>query len=73
MTKAKAFNGNVHIYKNRKGEWAARLIAANNEIVATSEGYKRKIDAVRWREKVLKLLVISELVEHPKGDPRRTK
>ena len=35
------------IYKDRKGEFRFRAIAANGQIVAASEGYKDKRSAVK--------------------------
>lgn len=35
------------IYKDNSGEWRWRLKAANNRIVAVSEGYKTKRGALR--------------------------
>jgi len=34
------------VYKDRAGEYRWRLVAANGEIVAASEGYKNKKDAI---------------------------
>lgn len=47
---------NVEIYRDSKREWRARLKAANGEIVATSEGFKRKQDAVKWPERLIAAL-----------------
>lgn len=36
-----------HLYKDAAGQWRWRLVAGNNQIVATSgEGYVNKADAV---------------------------
>jgi len=34
------------VYKDKAGEYRWRLVAANGEIVAASEGYKNKKDAI---------------------------
>ena len=34
------------IYKDKVGEWRWRLSAANNEIIASGEGYKNKTDCL---------------------------
>jgi len=62
----------LHIFKTRKGEWMARLVGANDEIIASSEGYSRKFNAIRWRERLVLNLAKAELVES-KSDPRRKK
>lgn len=47
------------IYRDRRGEWRWRLVAANGQIVATpGEGYTRRADCVRSIEAV-KALVVS--------------
>jgi len=38
---------NAKVYKDDAGEWRFRIVAANGEIVAVSEGYSRQTDA--WR------------------------
>lgn len=37
---------------NRNSEWYVNLVGDNGEIVASSEGHKRKIDAVHTAEEV---------------------
>jgi uncharacterized protein YegP (UPF0339 family) len=38
----------VRVYRDARGEWRATAFASNGEpIFVTSEGYKRRIDAVR--------------------------
>ncbi len=34
------------IYKDKAGEWRWRLRAANNEIIASGEGYRNKSDCL---------------------------
>jgi len=34
------------IYKDKRGEWRFRLRAANHEIIAVGQAYKRKADCV---------------------------
>jgi uncharacterized protein YegP (UPF0339 family) len=36
----------VVVFKDEVDEWRFRVVAGNNEIVANSEGYVRRIDAV---------------------------
>jgi uncharacterized protein YegP (UPF0339 family) len=36
----------VVVFKDEADEWRFRVVAGNNEIVANSEGYVRRIDAV---------------------------
>jgi len=39
---------NIEYYKDSAGEWRWRVTASNGEIIgASSEGYVRKIDAVK--------------------------
>lgn len=35
------------VFQDEAGEWRWRLVAANGEPLATSEGYTRKGDAIR--------------------------
>jgi uncharacterized protein len=44
----------IEIYIDKKREYRARLKAANGEIVAASEGYSRKENAVKWAKKLAK-------------------
>jgi uncharacterized protein YegP (UPF0339 family) len=36
-----------HLYKDSKGEWRWKLLAANNKIIADSaEGYRHRVDCI---------------------------
>ena len=54
--------GRFEIYKDERKEYRFRFLAANNEIVATSEGYKSK-QACKKGVRVLQELVGSAKVE----------
>lgn len=51
----------LNLFKGNDGLWYARIRAANGEIVATSEGYTRKFNAVRWRKRLLRALTDPKL------------
>jgi len=51
------------IYKDKVGEWRWRLKAANNEIIATSEGYKEKAGCEDGIASVKKNAQIAKIVE----------
>lgn len=51
----------VQVFRGEDGLWFARLRAANGEILATSEGYIRKVDAVRWRARVVRAMLFARL------------
>lgn len=36
----------AEVYRDEAGEWRARVVAANGNILLSTEGYTRKIDAV---------------------------
>jgi uncharacterized protein YegP (UPF0339 family) len=42
----------IELFKGEDGKWYFRFIAANNEIVATSEAYTNKVDAQDTAEMV---------------------
>ena len=46
--------GKFELYKDAKGEFRFRLLAANGEPIATSEGYKSKASAKAGIESVKK-------------------
>lgn len=54
------------IYKDKVGEWRWRLKAANNEIIATSEGYKEKTGCEAGIASVKKNASIAKIVEAKK-------
>ena len=54
------------IYKDKVGEWRWRLKAANNEIIATSEGYKEKTGCEDGIASVKKNASIAKIVEAKK-------
>jgi hypothetical protein len=54
------------IYKDKVGEWRWRLKAANNEIIATSEGYKEKTGCEDGIASVKKNAPIAKIVEAKK-------
>lgn len=37
---------------NKDSSWRFRVVADNGEIVSTSEGYKRRVDAISTAEKI---------------------
>ncbi len=51
------------IYKDKKGEFRFRLIAANGQIIATSQGYKTKKSCLNGIESVKKNAPNTEVVE----------
>ena len=46
----------VEIFKDRKKEWRFNIIAANRKIVAVSEGYTKKHNAIKGIKAVKKAL-----------------
>ncbi len=61
-----------HIFKTAKGEWMARLVTPNGEILASSESYTRKFNAHRWRDRVALHAATATVVES-QSDPRKAK
>ena len=55
----------IEIFKDGAGEWRFRVKGANGEIVASSEGYTRKADALRGIDTLRRLL------NDAKGEPVR--
>lgn len=51
------------VYKDNKGEFRFRLIAANGQIIATSQGYKTKASCMKGIESVKKSAPKTEVVE----------
>jgi len=51
------------IYRDVAGEFRWRLVAANGEIVATSEGYTTKYNATRSAQLVKELARIAVIVD----------
>jgi uncharacterized protein YegP (UPF0339 family) len=50
----------VKLKRDHAGEWRFAAVAANGEVVATSEGYARKIDAEREAGKLYPGVAIVE-------------
>lgn len=44
----------VEYFKDKKGKWRFRIVAVNNEVVAQSQGYKHKRDAVDIAKRIIK-------------------
>jgi uncharacterized protein YegP (UPF0339 family) len=53
------------IYEDKKDEWRWRLKASNGKIVAVGESYKRKRDANRAIQSMLKGLKKGSITEMP--------
>ena len=51
------------VYKDKAREWRWRLKGANNEIIATSEGYKEKAGCENGIASVKKNAPIAKIVE----------
>jgi uncharacterized protein YegP (UPF0339 family) len=51
------------VYKDNKGEYRFRLKAANNEVIAVSEGYTSKSSCLNGIESVKKNAPEAEIVE----------
>jgi len=51
------------VYKDKAGEWRWRLKGANNEIIATSEGFKEKAGCEDGIASVKKNAPIAKIVE----------
>ena len=51
------------IYKDKKGEFRFRLIAANGQVIATSQGYKTKASCAKGIESVKKNAPKTDIVE----------
>ena len=51
------------VYKDKAGEWRWRLKGANNEIIATSEGFKEKAGCEDGIASVKKNALIAKIVE----------
>ena len=51
------------IYKDKKGEFRFRLIAANGQVIATSEGYASKASCLKGIESVKKNAPNTDVVE----------
>ncbi len=70
--------GNImkyEIYKDRRGEWRWRLRARNGEVIASGEGYRRRVDCVhsiRLIKKSAKAVMI-DLVEEEKKAAKAAK
>ena len=47
--------GKIVLYKDTVGEWRFRIIAANGEIVAASQGYKNKASCLKGVDAVVKV------------------
>lgn len=46
----------IEIFKDKAKEWRFRIKSPNGEIVAQSEGYKRKVDAVNGVQALARIL-----------------
>ncbi|MBN1272513.1 MAG: YegP family protein [Candidatus Aminicenantes bacterium] len=51
------------IYKDKKGEFRFRLIAANGQVIANSEGYKTKAACLKGIESVKQNAPKTDIVE----------
>ena len=51
------------IYKDKKGDFRFRLIAANGQVIATSQGYKSKASCMKGIESVKKTAPKTGIVE----------
>jgi len=51
------------IFKDKKGDFRFRLIAANGQVIATSQGYKSKTSCRKGIESVKKNALKTETVE----------
>ena len=51
------------LYKDKKGEFRFRLIAANGQVIATSEGYASKAACKKGIESVKKNAPDTDIVE----------
>ena len=50
------------------GEWFLRIVGANNEIIATTEGHKNRIDLVHLRDRYFHNWDIKDNVEGGESD-----
>jgi hypothetical protein len=57
--------GKAHIFKGLSGDWYLRLLAANGEIIAATEGHRNYQDVVDLRNKYFSEFILSD--EH--GEP----
>lgn len=48
------------VYKDKKGQWRWRLVAANGRVLAQGEGHSRKTSALRSVEAVKKAIFSME-------------
>lgn len=55
--------GKFEIYKDKKGEFRFRLIAANGQVIATSQGYKTKASCKNGINSVKKNAPNTDIVE----------
>ena len=51
------------IFKDKKGEFRFRLVAANGQVIATSQGYKSKSSCMNGIDSVKKNAPKTEIVE----------
>lgn len=56
----------LEIYCDALEEWRWRLVAANREIIAVSEGYTRAADARRAAERLREQVVSAKILELPR-------
>ena len=51
------------IFKDEQGQWRWRLIAKNGEIVATSEGYTRRSNAIKMAKRMPEIAQTTAIAE----------
>jgi len=55
--------GKFEIFKDKSGQWRFRLLAGNNKIIAVSEAYTRKANAIDGvRSVVINCVMGSDIV-----------
>jgi uncharacterized protein YegP (UPF0339 family) len=60
------------VYKNTRGRWRARLVLQNGEIIAPTQSYARKEDALKSREHMVLYATIATIKVFDR-DPRLKK
>lgn len=51
----------IKVYRDKRGQWRFRVVAANGEIVAQSEAYTRKHGAVRGARRLKAVIAAAEV------------
>lgn len=59
----------VTVFVDTAGEYRFRVVAANGETVSTSEGYTRRVDAVRGARALRRILRL-ETTTMPDGESK---